>query len=54
MNTAIYLLRVVQMGLSLSDLDKLEVGMIFDMITEFANDHEEYDLLPTQDDFDKF
>lgn len=54
MNTAIYLLRVVQMGLSLSELDNLDIGMVFDMITENANDHEEYDFLPTQEDFDRF
>ena len=38
MNTALYLLRCVQIGLSISDLELLSIGMIFDMFTEQAND----------------
>lgn len=54
MNTAVYLLRAVQMGLTLSDLDCLEVGTVLDMMTEAANDNCKYDQIATQDDFDRF
>lgn len=54
MNTALYLLRVVQLGLRIDDLDNLEVGTILDMITESGNDNCEYDAVATQSDFDKF
>lgn len=54
MTTALYLLRCVQIGLSLADLDALDLGTILDMITEFGNDDFEYKQLATQDDFDRF
>ena len=54
MTTALYLLRAVQVGLHLSDLDELEVGTVMDMITESANDRCKYDYVATQDDFDQF
>ena len=54
MTTALFLLRAAQMGLSMSDLDLLTIGMIWDMMTEAANDHCTYEQLPTQDDFDSF
>lgn len=44
------------MGLSVSDLDGLTVGTIFDMMTERANDDapEAYARPATQQDFDNF
>ena len=54
MNTAVYLLRAVQMGLALGDLDRLEVGTVLDMMMESANDNCKYDQIATQDDFDRF
>ena len=51
---ALFLLRAVQLGLSLSDLDLLTVGMVWDMYIESANDECEYSEIATQDDFDKF
>ncbi|MCH3943064.1 MAG: hypothetical protein WAY93_05695 [Atopobiaceae bacterium] len=48
------MLRCLQLGLSLSDLDSLEIGEVLDMQTEAMNDGEEYDQLATQDDFDRF
>ena len=39
MTTALFLLRAAQMGLSMSDLDLLTIGMVWDMMTEAANDH---------------
>lgn len=52
--TGLFLLRCSQMGLSMSDLDMLDVGMVFDMIIEQGNDGEEYDRIATQADFDRF
>lgn len=54
MNTALYLLRAVQIGLHLADLDALEVGTVMDMIVEAGNDRCEYRYVATQEDFDKF
>ncbi len=54
MTTALYLLRCVQMGISIADLDLLEVGMVFDMAVESSNDDCEYQELATQEDYDKF
>jgi len=50
----LFLLRAVQMGLSLDDLDGLEYGAVIDMMTESANDDCEYTTVATQADFDKF
>lgn len=54
MNTALFLLRCVQLGLSMADLELLDIGMVFDMFKESANDDYEYQEVATQDDFDKF
>ena len=54
MNTALFLLRCVQIGLSLADLDALDYGTVVDMITESGNDHFNYKSIATQDDFDSF
>lgn len=54
MTTALLLLRSVQLGISLSDLELLSIGMINDMYTEAQNDDEKYPLLAQQEDFDKF
>ena len=55
MNTALYLLRCVQLGLSVADLELLDVGMIFDMFTESSNDSwKGWCQKATQADFDRF
>lgn len=51
-NTAVYFLRCKQIGLTLSELFCLEYGDVMDMQIEAANDHEQYDYLATQADFD--
>ena len=53
MNTALYVLRAKQMGLSLSEMEELEEGFINDMIIESSNDNCEYKQLATQEDFDR-
>ena len=54
MTTPLFLLRCVQLGLSMGDLDRLTIGLVNDMYTEQSNDGCEYDTLATQDDFDRF
>lgn len=38
----------------MSDLDYIDMGMVFDMIIESENDSEECDKIATQSDFDNF
>ena len=54
MTTALFLLRCVQIGLSMQDLDCMTVGLVNDMFVELHEDDEEHDLLAQQEDFDKF
>lgn len=54
MTTPLFLLRCVQLGLSIRDLDLLTIGMVNDMYTESRNDDAKYATLVTQEDFDKF
>lgn len=42
-NGAIFMLRCAELHLSKEDLDDMTVGMVLDMMTEKANDHEKYD-----------
>lgn len=50
------MLRCLQIGLSINDLDLLSVGLVNDMYTEKMNDTCEgaYAEMATQEDFDKF
>ena len=54
MTTPLFLLRCVQLGLSMGDLDFLTIGLVNDMFTERGNDDFKYDSLATQEDFDAF
>lgn len=54
MSTPLLLLRAVQMGVSIQDMDLLTIGMIQDMYAESLNDHEDYARVATQEDFDRF
>lgn len=47
-------MRCVELGLSMKDLEDLDVGMVYDIMIEKANDSAEYDQVATQADFDKF
>lgn len=38
----------------MSDLELLDMGMVLDIMIENANDSEEYDVIATQADFDRF
>lgn len=52
-NTALFMLRCVQCGISISDLDLLSIGMVNDMFTEMKNDEYEYPVMGTQEDIDR-
>ena len=54
MTTPLFLLRCVQLGLSIRDLDLLTIGMVNDMFAESRHDDYKYATLATQEDFDKF
>ena len=55
-NTAVYMLRAKQMGLSIAELDQMEEGMVIDMIIEAGNDlcEDEYCQVADQHAFDVF
>ena len=57
MTTPLFLLRCVQLGISIRDLDLLTIGMVNDMYVESENDKDadkNYSVLATQADFDRF
>ena len=54
MTTPLFLLRCVQLGLSMGDLDFLTIGLVNDMFTERENDDCHYDVMADQSDFDAF
>lgn len=54
MTTPLFLLRCVQLGLSIRDLDLLTIGMVNDMYAESRNDECKYATLATQSDMDLF
>lgn len=54
MNTALYILRAKQMGLTLNELEDLSFGFVIDMIIESGNDEAKYTPKATQEDFRNF
>jgi len=54
MTTPLFLLRCIQLGLSIGELDLLTIGMVNDMYAESRNDDCKYNQLASQADFDKF
>ena len=55
MTTPLFLLRCVQLGLSIRDLDLITIGMVNDMFAESRNDeYKGYKEIATQSDYDKF
>lgn len=55
MTTPLFLLRCVQLGISIRDLDLLTIGLVNDMYAENSNDdYKGYKEVATQEDFDKF
>ena len=56
MTTPLLLLRAVQLGVHISEMDLLTIGTINDMYTEMQNDENQgaYSNLASQDDMDRF
>lgn len=54
MTTPLFMLRCLQVGLSLEELDLIEIGLVNDMFVEMSNDHAKWDYKATQADFDRF
>lgn len=54
MTTPLFLLRCVQLGLSIADLELLSIGMVNDMYAENSNDEVKYARVASQEDFDNF
>jgi len=54
MTTPLFLLRCVQLGLSMQDLELLSIGLINDMYAERRNDECKFAEMATQEDMDKF
>lgn len=52
-NTALFMLRCVQCGISISDLELLSIGMVNDMFAELKNDEYKYPVMATQEDIDR-
>lgn len=49
-----FLLRATQIGLHMADLECLEWGEVLDLLVESGNDREDYPIVATQEDFDRF
>ena len=47
------MLRCVEIGLSVVDLERLSLGMVYDMMTEYNNDDVQYPYIATQEDMDR-
>ena len=54
MTTPLFLLRCVQLGIHISELDLLTIGMVNDMYAESRNDDVKYAQVATQEDFDRW
>ena len=55
MTTPLFLLRYVQLGISIRDLDLLTIGMVNNMYAESINDeYKGYTQIATQEDFNLF
>ena len=54
MTTPLQLLRAVQLGVHISEMDLLTIGTINDMYTEMQRDEEPHDQIASQDDMDRF
>lgn len=54
MTTALFLLRCVQLGIPIRDLELLTTGAVMDMFTERQNDDCEYAVVADQRAMDAF
>ena len=54
LTTPLFLLRCMEVGISIPDLDLLTIGLIMDVWTEKGNDGIDYAYTAQQSDFDRF
>lgn len=54
MTTPLFLLRCIQLGISMGDMELLSIGLINDMYAESRNDECKYAEVATQADMDGF
>lgn len=47
------MLRCVQCGIAISDLDLLSIGVVNDMFIELKNDDYDYPVIATQEDINR-
>ena len=52
--TALFLLRCTRLGLSMADLDLLDMGMVIDMFVEQGNDDYDWPVKATAKDIEAF
>lgn len=52
MTTPLFLLRCVQLGISMADMELLSIGLVNDMFVESRNDECRYAEIGTQEDMD--
>jgi len=52
-NTAVFFLRAKQIGLTLNELNDLEIGFVYDLMIESGNDEYKYPEVADQSDIDK-
>jgi len=48
------MLRCKELGLSVDDLEQIDIGIVQDMLTEKGNDEYNYPYKASQKDFDNF
>ncbi len=54
LTTPLFLLRCMEVGISIPDLDLLTIGLVLDIWTEKGNDNTTYVQLASQVDYDAF
>lgn len=54
LTTPLFLLRCMEVGISIPDLDLLTIGLVMDIWTEKGNDGTQYTVRASQGDFDRF
>ena len=53
MNTAVWILRSKQIGLSMNELEEMDIGFVLDLFIESGNDDYKYPQMATQADIDR-
>lgn len=54
MTTPLFLLRCMEVGIRIPDLDLLTIGLVIDIWNEKGRDKQHFDEVATQADFDAF